>query len=93
MADSKPLLFIDSVQEINETEKNIKKSNVSLNRIDDIKAMLYYKMNILIEVKTKNTLVEGVVKSVDENGLVIEQDGKQSVIRLDDIAHINILRL
>ena len=55
--------------------------------------MLYYKMNILIEVKTKNTLVEGVVKSVDENGLVIEQDGKQSVIRLDDIAHINILRL
>ena len=65
----------------------------SLNRIDDIKAMLYYKMDILIEVKTKNTLIEGVVKSVDENGLTIEADNKLEVIKLDEIVHINILRL
>lgn len=64
-----------------------------MNRIDDIKAMLYYKMDILIEVKTKNTLIEGVVKSVDENGLTIEADNKLEVIKLDEIVHINILRL
>lgn len=55
--------------------------------------MLYYKMDILIEVKTKNTLIEGVVKSVDENGLTIEADNKLEVIKLDEIVHINILRL
>lgn len=64
-----------------------------MNRIDDIKAMLYYKMDILIEVKTKNTLIEGVVKSVDEKGLTIEADNKLEVIKLDEIVHINILRL
>ena len=42
MSDSKPLMFIDSIQEINEAKKETQK-NVSLNRIDDIKAMLYYK--------------------------------------------------
>ena len=88
MSDSKPLMFIDSIQEINEAKKETQK-NVSLNRIDDIKAMLYYKM----EVKTKNTLIEGVVKSVDENGLTIEADNKLEVIKLDEIVHINILRL
>lgn len=92
MSDSKPLMFIDSIQEINEAKKETQK-NVFLNRIDDIKAMLYYKMDILIEVKTKNTLIEGVVKSVDENGLTIEADNKLEVIKLDEIVHINILRL
>ena len=92
MSDSKPLMFIDSIQEINDTKKETQR-NVSLNRIDDIKAMLYYKMDILIEVKTKNTLIEGVVKSVDEKGLTIEADNKLEVIKLDEIVHINILRL
>ena len=92
MSDSKPLMFIDSIQEINEAKKETQK-NVSPPRIDDIKAMLYYKMDILIEVKTKNTLIEGVVKSVDENGLTIEADNKLEVIKLDEIVHINILRL
>ena len=92
MSDSKPLMFIYSIQEIKEAKKETQK-NVSLNRIDDIKAMLYYKMDILIEVKTKNTLIEGVVKSVDENGLTIEADNKLEVIKLDEIVHINILRI
>ena len=35
MSDSKPLMFIDSIQEINEAKKETQK-NVSLNRIDDI---------------------------------------------------------
>ncbi|MBS1477114.1 MAG: hypothetical protein HP024_04125, partial [Acholeplasmatales bacterium] len=70
MSESKPLMFIDSVSEINDAKPEVKK-NVSLNRLDDIKAMLYYKMDILIELKIKITLIEGVVKSVDENGLTI----------------------
>ena len=41
MSDSKPLMFIDSIQEINEAKKETQK-NVSLNRIEDIKACLLY---------------------------------------------------
>lgn len=92
MSDSKPLMFINSIQELNESKKEAKR-NVSLNRIDDIKAMLYYKMDILIEVKTKNTLIEGVVKSVDESGLSIDSNGNIIIIKLEDIVHINILHL
>lgn len=93
MSDSKPLMFIDSIQEMKETNKTFLRKNVSLNRLDDIKAMLYYKMNILVEVKTKNTLTEGVVKSVDEDGLKIDFKGNIINIRLDEIENINILKL
>lgn len=92
MSESKPLMFIDSVSEINDSKPEVKK-NVSLNRLDDIKAMLYYKMDILIELKTKNTLIEGVVKSVDENGLTIDANGQRQLVKLDEIIHINILKL
>ena len=92
MSESKPLMFIDSVSEINDAKPEVKK-NVSLNRLDDIKAMLYYKMDILIELKTKNTLIEGVVKSVDENGLTIDANGQRQLVKLDEIIHINIFKL
>jgi hypothetical protein len=92
MSESKPLMFIDSVSEINDAKPEVKK-NVSLNRLDDIKAMLYYKMDILIELKTKNTLIEGVVKSVDENGLTIDANGQRQLVKLNEIIHINILKL
>lgn len=58
-----------------------------------LKQCFIIKWIFLIEVKTKNTLIEGVVKSVDENGLTIEADNKLEVIKLDEIVHINILRL
>lgn len=93
MSDSKPLMFIDSIQEMKETDKTLNKRNVSLNRLDDIEAMLYYKMNILVEIRTKNTLTEGVVKSVDNDGLKIDSKGNIINIRLDEIENINILKL
>lgn len=93
MSDSKPLMFIDSISKMKETDNSINKRSVSLNRLDDIKAMLYYKMNILVEVKTKNTLTEGVVKSVDNDGLKIDSKGNIINIRLDEIENINILKL
>ncbi len=93
MSDSKPLMFIDSIQKMKETDKTLNKRNVSLNRLDDIEAMLYYKMNILVEVRTKNTLTEGVVKSVDNDGLKIDSKGNIINIRLDEIENINILKL
>ena len=55
MSDSKPLMFIDSIQEINEAKKETQK-NVSLNRIDDIKAMLYYKLLTKNKVRCKLVL-------------------------------------
>ena len=91
--DSKPLMFIDTITQINDSITNTKKEKVFLNRLDDIKAMLYYKMDILIEVKTKNTLIEGVVKSVDESGLKLIVGNQEKNINLRDIENINILRL
>ncbi len=91
--DSEPLLFIDTISQINESIHESKGNKVFLNRIDDIKAMLYYKMDILIEVKTKNTLIEGVVKSVDEFGLKLIVDNQEKTIKLNEIDNINILRL
>lgn len=92
--ETNPLLFIDSIKIINETKEEQKKLNkVYLNRIDDIKAMLYYKMNILCEIKTKNTLYEGVVINVNEDGLQLDVDKKIISIPIYEIENINILKL
>ena len=91
--DSKPLLFIDTVSQMTESKDNLRANKVYLNRLDDIKAMLYYKMDILIEVKMKNTLIEGVVKSVDASGLKLIVNNQEKTISLNEIDNINILRL
>lgn len=93
--DSKPLLFIDTVNEINKSKKeNIKqKQPVFLNRVEDIKAMLYYKFDILCEIKTKNTLYEGVVKTVNNESLELIIDNEIISIPISIIEDINILKL
>ncbi len=91
--DSKPLLFIDTVSQMKESKDILRANKVYLNRLDDIKAMLYYKIDILIEVKMKNTLIEGVVKSVDESGLKLIVNNQEKTISLNEIDNINILRL
>lgn len=93
--DSVPLMFIDTINIINESKKMpvVKENKVYLNRLDDIRAMIYYKINILCEIKTKNTLLEGVVKQVDENGLNIMVNNNLITIPICEIEDINILKV
>lgn len=89
--DSTPLMYIETVSDINESKNIVKKKY--LNRVDDIKAMLYYKIDILCEIKTKDTLYEGIVKKLTDDELFLEIDSSMVNINLDAITDINILRL
>ena len=93
--DSNPLLFIDTINIINESKEkeNIPTKKKFLYRLDDIKAMLYYKLNILCEIKTKNTLYEGVVKTLEEDKLQLQIDYDLISIPLNEIEDINILKV
>lgn len=92
--DQNPLLFIDTINVINDTKiDNTKPIKKYLYRLDDIKAMLYYKLDILCEIKTKNTLYEGVVKTLDEFKLELLIDYNLISIPLSEIEDINILKV
>ncbi|HIT43685.1 TPA: hypothetical protein IAA91_02460 [Candidatus Avacholeplasma faecigallinarum] len=96
-----PLLFIDSVKDKNEASSNqeyydsrIKsRKMVAKHRIDDIKAMLYYRIHVLAEIYTKTVTYEGVVKEVTEAGLRLQMENQEIMIKLSDIEDINILKL
>lgn len=96
-----PLLFIDSVTKHNTVSSNqetfdsrIKtRKHVAKHRIEDIEAMLYYRIHVLAEIYTKTATYEGVVLSVDKTGLRLQKENKIIEILLDDIENINILKL
>lgn len=98
---NEPLLFIDSVsdkrdcnsnQEEYDSRQNTRKK-IAKHRLDDIEAMLYYRIHVLAEIYTKFEHLEGVVKSLDENGLVLQMDNKTRIVPIIDIQDINILKL
>lgn len=92
--DSLPLMFIDTASDIKESKKIERKKLPSyLNRIEDIKAMLYYQLDTLCEIKTTNVVYEGICRSLDEKFLTIEIDHKLVNIPLENIEHITILRI
>lgn len=96
-----PLLFIDSVTDKRECNSNQveydsrqnSRKKVAKHRLDDIEAMLYYRIHVLAEIYTKHQKLEGVVKSVDENGLILQMDNRIESIPIIDIQDINILKL
>ncbi|MBE6137173.1 MAG: hypothetical protein E7176_02120 [Erysipelotrichaceae bacterium] len=96
-----PLLFIDTVSDKNEISSNqeiydsrIKtRKRVAKHRLEDIEAMLYYRIHVLAEVYTKTTHYEGIVKSVGADGLKLAIENKEILIPIIDIEDINILKL
>ncbi len=96
-----PLLYIDSINTIKEGKENLEtydsrkvsKKKIAKHRLDDIRAMLLYKINILCIVKTSQVYIEGVVYSIDENYLNIISNSKNVLIALEDIEDINILKI
>ncbi|MDE7161773.1 MAG: hypothetical protein K2N65_03325, partial [Anaeroplasmataceae bacterium] len=68
-----PTLFIDSVsdkKEGNENQdffdsRNVKRKKVAHHRLEDIEAMLYYRIHVLAEIYTKQGTFEGIVEEVN----------------------------
>lgn len=96
-----PLLFIDSVKDKAEASSNqeyydsrIKsRKKVAKHRLEDIEAMLYYRIHVLAEIYTKTMTYEGVVKEVSNQGLRLQMENREILIPIVDIEDINILKL
>lgn len=96
-----PLLFIDSVKDENKTSSNqeyydsrIKtRKHVAHHRLEDIEAMLFYRIHVLAEIKTKARTYEGIVLEVSSNGLRLQIEDNEILININEIEDINILKL
>lgn len=96
-----PILFIDSVNDKkdgNENQeffdsRNSKKKRLAKYRLEDIEAMLYYRIHVLAEVYTKDYTYEGIVLELSEKGIVLQLDNKKITIPLVEILDVNILKL
>lgn len=94
-------MFIDSFKLNNENVSNqevfdsrYQKRSLKKYRLEDIKAMMLYRINVLCEIITKNGKIEGVVKELNEENIkVTDDDNKTYLVSLDDIIDINILKL
>ncbi len=96
-----PTLFIDSVNDKkdgNENQdffdsRNVKRKKVAHHRLEDIEAMLYYRIHVLAEIYTKTKTYEGIVEDVNELGLKLQTDSGTINIPIVEIEDINILKL
>lgn len=97
-----PLLFIDSVKEhddLNSSNQEIFDSRiktrkvVARHRLEDIEAMLYYRINVLAEISTKTRYYEGIVINVSESGLKLKTQDSEILIPIIEIEDINILKI
>ena len=96
-----PTLFIDSVSDKrdgNENQdffdsRNVKRKKIAHHRLEDIEAMLYYRIHVLAEIYTKQGTYEGIVEEVNELGLKLQMENELKVIPIVEIEDINILKL
>lgn len=98
--ENDPLLFIATVddkksnnsnQEYFDSRLSTKKKQCKY-RLEDIKAMLFYRINILAEITTKKEILEGIVVDVFSDGLILLINGKNVTVPLIDVIEINILK-
>ncbi|MGM9970563.1 MAG: hypothetical protein ACI35S_09240 [Anaeroplasma sp.] len=98
---NKPLLFIDSVTDSKDSSSNQEYFDSRTNttkakaryRLEDIEAMLYYRIHVLAEIRTKNKSYEGIVLECSEAGLILQIENDKVTIPLHEIEGINILKL
>lgn len=96
-----PTLFIDSVSDKKEGSENqdffdsrtVSRKKVAKHRLEDIEAMLYYRIHVLAEIYTKNKAYEGIVQEVSDLGLKLQVENKVILIPMIEIEDINILKL
>lgn len=95
-----PLLFIDTISEnVNSSNQEFFDSRIKSKkakakyRVEDIEAMLYYRIHVLAEIETKDKRYEGVVLECSEKGIELQMDEKKILIPIYEIEDINILKL
>lgn len=96
-----PTLFIDSVSDKSDGNENqeffdsrtVSRKKVAKHRLEDIEAMLYYRIHVLAEVYTKERVYEGIVQEASELGLKLQMEDKTMMIPIVEIEDINILKL
>lgn len=96
-----PTLFIDSVSDKKDgienqdffDSRNVTRKKVAYHRLEDIQAMLYYRIHVLAEIYTKNGTFEGIVEEVSDSGLKLQMENELKMIPIIEIEDINILKL
>lgn len=96
-----PTLFIDSVDDKKTgrenqdfyDSRNVTRKKVAYHRLEDIEAMLYYRIHVLAEVYTKSGTFEGIVEEVNDLGLKLQMENEVKNIPIVEIEDINILKL
>ena len=96
-----PTLFIDSESDKNTGSENqeyfdsrtVKRKKVAKHRLEDIEAMLYYRIHVLAEIYTKQRTYEGLVEEVSNVGLKLQMEDQVITIPIVEIEDINILKL
>lgn len=95
-----PLMFIDSFKTNQEEKGNqkifdsrLQKKSLKKYRLEDINAMLMYRINVLCEITLRDKKVEGIVCDLDEDNMTIKIDKTKFQIPIYDIIDINILKL
>ena len=93
-----PLLFIDSVfdkkegkenQEVFDSRQNInKKKNLILHRIEDIRAMMFFKLKIYLFIKTKQGLYEGYIENIDDKEIYLKDKESLKIVPIYEIEDI-----
>ncbi|MDE5714907.1 MAG: hypothetical protein K2I42_02125 [Anaeroplasmataceae bacterium] len=99
--ENEPTLFIDSVSDKKDGSENqdffdsrtIKRKKVAHHRLEDIEAMLYYRIHVLAEIYTKTAMLEGIVEEVSDLGLKLRMENGTKLIPIVEIEDINILKL
>lgn len=97
-----PILFIDSISIKNEgnenqiefdsrTQKN--KKNLIIHRIEDIKAMLFFKMNIAVNIKTKSDDFAGIVDNIDDEAVFLKEGNGIKKVLINNIEQISIKKI
>lgn len=97
-----PLLFIDSVsdkrlgnenQEIFDSRINNSKKRLIYHRIEDIKAMSFFKMNIYIVIKTIDGNFEGILENIDDEVIYIRSNNISKRVLINKIDDIIIKKI
>ena len=92
-----PVLFINSVNDKKEGKENqdyfdsrvnSNKKKLLEHRLEDIKAMSFFKMNIYVIVITKDNMYEGVLNSIDDEIIYLNSKENVKKILIKDIEEI-----
>lgn len=98
-----PLLFIDSVFEKKEGKENQevydsrqiinKKKKLITYRIEDIRAMMFFKINIYLFIQTKEGLFEGYIENINDEEIYLKDKDTIKRIEINTIEDIIVKKM